>query len=551
MALTEAMETQLAELDADQLRSLLAGLAADNADVAQQLATRLQALQSPPLPATRAALPAPDGAEIRREARAVMREARRGGYYDDYGSAASVLAELQDFLTTAEEYTEAGQGRDALAVLEAVTVELLKGWGEIQDYDEGTESSDFFGELGRLWTEAILTSELAAGERKSWAKRLREWGSELDDYDDGDGFAAAALAAEQGWDYPPLVRVLQGEITPKGAWEEDAPRGADALAGARLSLLERQGRLPEYLYLAEAEGQTERHLTMLVRLGRVQEAVAVGRATITAADQALAVAKALFDHGDREEALTVAELGLKLEPASGVPRGGTAPAAADNSLTEEREPDPEAGDLVRRPRGRVAAAPAPWQMSFSAATMQQLELARWLRDTATALGQPARALPAARHVLETRPSLADYQALQAVAGDEWPVIRTELLERLRKSQSYYREAEIDIFLAEGLIDDAIAALERGHLGHELVERVADAALATRPEWVMQAAFHQADRIIEPGKSEYYFSAAAWMRKAKQAAIAAGQEQVWRARMDEIRAEHGRKHKLMALLKPLA
>jgi hypothetical protein len=36
-------------------------------------------------------------------------------------------------------------------------------------------------------------------------------------------------------------------------------------------VLERQGRSQEYLYLAEAEGQTERYVAMLVRLGRVQE----------------------------------------------------------------------------------------------------------------------------------------------------------------------------------------------------------------------------------------------------------------------------------------
>ena len=189
-------------------------------------------------------------------------------------------------------------------------------------------------------------------------------------------------------------------------------------------------------------------------------------------------------------------------------------------------------------------------MCSSAWPAQKVELARWLRDTATALGQPARAVPAARLVVETLPSLADYQAVRAVAGEEWPAIRAEVLDRLRKSQSYYREPEIDIFLAEGLIDEAIATLERGHLGHELVERVADAALASRPEWVMKASFHQADRIIGPGKAAYYSEAAQWLRKARQAAIAAGQEDVWRAHMNGIKTEHGRKHKLMALLKPL-
>ena len=106
MALTEALETQLAGLDADQLRSLLIGLVGDNPDLAARLEQRLLALRSRPVPAPPAPLPAPDAAAIRREVRAALREARRGGYYDEYGSAATVLAEVQEFLPPAEELIE-------------------------------------------------------------------------------------------------------------------------------------------------------------------------------------------------------------------------------------------------------------------------------------------------------------------------------------------------------------------------------------------------------------------------------------------------------------
>lgn len=54
-------------------------------------------------------------------------------------------------------------------------------------------------------------------------------------------------AAELGWDYPPLVQVLQGEITERGAWGKEAPSYADALTIARLNVLERQARYQEYL----------------------------------------------------------------------------------------------------------------------------------------------------------------------------------------------------------------------------------------------------------------------------------------------------------------
>jgi hypothetical protein len=64
----------------------------------------------------------------------------------------------------------------------------------------------------------------------------------VDDYGVDEAFEPAMAAAEQGWDYPPLVQVLQGEITERGAWEKEAPSYADALTIARLNVLERQAR---------------------------------------------------------------------------------------------------------------------------------------------------------------------------------------------------------------------------------------------------------------------------------------------------------------------
>ena len=77
-----------------------------------------------------------------------------------------------------------------------------------------------------------------------------------------------------------------------------------------------------------------------------------------------------------------------------------------------------------------------------------------------------------------------------------------------------RESAIDVFLHEGLVDDAIAAVESGHQGHVIVGRVVAAAMKERPEWAMNACFHQADRIIEPGSAQYYSAAAEWLGRAR-------------------------------------
>ena len=125
---------------------------------------------------------------------------------------------------------------------------------------------------------------------------MDSWQQGLDDYGGDDVFAAAQAAATQGWDYSPLKRVLQGTITEKGAWAGEAPAYADELAVARLNVLERRGRWQEYLYLAEAESQTEAYVTMLVRLDRAQEAVDYGLAYLGTTQEALALARALHDH---------------------------------------------------------------------------------------------------------------------------------------------------------------------------------------------------------------------------------------------------------------
>jgi uncharacterized Zn finger protein len=444
----------------------------------------------------------------------------RHGRYDDYGTAADVASGLLEVLEPVPSLLNAGDGRNALVLLEAVTDALVGALGELYD-DEG-ELGTLFTSLDEWWAEAVLSADLTPDERRAYTQKLRKWHRQISGNDYDEGLETAAAAAEQGWDYPPLVRVLQGEITDQGAWEGEALDCADELAVARLNVLERQERFQEYLFLAEAEGQTECFLAMLVRVGRVTEAVGKGKECLTQPRQFLGLAKALHEHGEQEQALQLAEHGLELKPPGGA-RGGRV-AGEDES--------------------------AVYYHDSYGGSFHRAELARWLRETAVSLGQPERALPAARVAIEEHPSLTDYQALQAVAGEEWPRLRPEVLDRLRAPILATQGAAVDIFLHEKLADDAIAALERGHQGHVIVGRVVDAVLHERPEWAMKACFHQADRIIEPGSAQYYSAAAAWLGKAREAAAAGGLLAQWERRMDEIMTRHQRKYTLMPLLKAL-
>jgi uncharacterized Zn finger protein len=494
-----ALEELLAGLDCDQSQGVLLHLAAHDPDVADAIESQVALLQvaSPDAKASAAAEPRPrrtpiDPQPIRRRVRAILHSLDRMRPSEAYWQVGSVVDEVRQLLDQVQDFVDAGDGQNALLMLGAITDEYVEGWIILDDSDG--YAGGFFGELGAAWTEALLTTDLSPAERGQWAQKLARWQGEIDDYGLEGAFQPAMAAAEQGWDYPPLQQVLRGEITDLGAWEAEAPWYADDVATARLDVLERQGRYEEYLYLAQAEGQVERYATMLARLGRMQEAVDAGLQYLSAPAEALTLAKALRKQGALAAALGVAEHGLTLDGAKG-------------------------------------------------------PLAAWLCDLARGVGEMGRALEAATVAFKAAPSLEAYLTAQELAGGRWPELQEELLDHLRRVSAVYSQAGVDIFLRQGLIDDAIRTVESG-VGYDLLGRVMDAAIAQRPEWVIRAARKQAARIIEAGRARYYHHAVDWLDRARAAYRAAGREAEWQAYVKDIRTRHGRKYKLMDLMKGL-
>jgi uncharacterized Zn finger protein len=494
--LRPALDELLADLDREELQSLLLHLATRDPYVADEIEGQITLLRSTPadsqapetgaLPVRRTPV---DPQPLRRQVTAILHSLDRLRPSEAYWQVSSVVDQVRQLLNQVQGFIEAGEGRNALLLLEAITDEYVKGWLYLDDSDG--YAGEFFDELGKVWTNACLVSDLSPAERRGWAQKLERWQREVDGYGLEGVFEVAQAAIEHGWDYPPLQQVLQGEITEQGAWEDEAPWFADDLALARLEVLERQGRYQEYLYLAEAEGQMEQYVTMLAHLGRVQEAVDEGLQYLSAPNEALSLAKVLREQGELAAALRVAEHGLTLDGSKG-------------------------------------------------------QLATWLCDLAAGMGEPERALEAAAVAFRATPSMGAYQRVQELAGQRWPELREDLLAHLRQVSSVYSQAAVDIFLNESLLDDAIAAVEKGG-GYSLIERVMDAVIEHRPDWVIEAARRQAERIIEPGKSKYYHHAVNWLDKARAAYRAAGREAEWQAYLAEIRARHGRKYKLMGML----
>jgi uncharacterized Zn finger protein len=83
-------------------------------------------------------------------------------------------------------------------------------------------------------------------------------------------------------------------------------------------------------------------------------------------------------------------------------------------------------------------------------------------------------------------------------------------------------------------------------GVDIVRQIFGFSLATEfgsPEDVLRQS-----GIIEAGQSKYYHHAVSWLTRARMAYQAAGREADWQAYLGGIRARHGRKYKLMRMLR---
>jgi uncharacterized Zn finger protein len=484
-----ALEETLSTLDRDRLRNLLLKLVDRDPSLAGVIEGELS------LPAPSEARPVNTEA-IRRRIRTGIHTPGYTDPYDDYRHSGGDLDEARRILDGAWSFIRADDVRSALLVLEAITEEYMESremldWEMIGDY--GGELLDFFEELGAAWTEALLSvDELTPDEKEDWSAKLDVWWGELGDYDAGETFGAAFRAVEQGWSYPPLVRVLEGEAPDDELFAEIF---GDPLTLARLNVLERRGRYEEYLRLSEAAGEAAGHAVMLARLGRSEEAVEYGSRHLSSPEEALAVAGALRERGELEAALRVGERGLSLEGRKG-------------------------------------------------------PLATWVRDLAEGTGRPELALEAATAAFHADPDLASYRRVRELSGERWPEHRARLLDHLRRNVPYYPEGHIEVFLHENLIQDAIAVVEESRV-EALVAQVADAAIESHPEWVIETCRKQAEEIMDEGRSKHYDEAITWLAKVREAHLAAGREDECRAYLDELIGRHQRKYKLRPMLEDLA
>ncbi len=270
-----------------------------------------------------------------------------------------------------------------------------------------------------------------------------------------------------------------------------------SLHAAQLRIFARRGLTNEYLALARKSGARTSYLSMLVYAGNVDCAIAEAPKLIKKPAEALHLVALLCEREKPDDALAIGERGLGL-------------------------------------RGEGLG-----------------ELGSRMRDLARERGNPALALRAAAVVVRDWPTLQDYRALEKAAGAQWKRMRPNILNDVRLATNV--EGAICILLAEKLVPEAIRMLERGdvYVSDELLETAVRAAINTESQWALDTARGQAERIMNPGKSEYYHHAGRWLGHARAAYRQAGLEQEWQSYRAALLLRHKRKLKLVAILKTLA
>lgn len=501
------LENLLEGLTREQLAQIVLSLARLYPDEVVEMveeAAHTPVIQVPLLPeAASEPVPVPDLAELKLQIKRELRSCAQdfyATYYEGWDPGEAYLSQaLWLAVELADEMLEAGSPRNALAVLEAATQAWIEGCQQfpypVKYMDALIAEEEEMVNFGRAWARALLAADLTPEERAEWAEKLKVWRTEMVG---GAALEIAITAAEQGWDYPPLVAAMQGHITEQGAWEGEAPHFADDLARIRLDILEQQGRVEEYLNLAQAEGQHHLYVKKLVETGQPLKAVEEARRLLSFLEEVLSVAQTLWEHGHTELALELGAHGLELH--------------------------------------------TPY-------SFYKAELAEWVRDRAEEAGRVELARQAAWEALKASVTLANYRRLAEVYGDEWPAHREKALQLLEKGAN---EPAVDILLQEGAYRQAMRLVGQQGWGNEAaLIKVIEAVKETEPEWVFAQCRRKAEEIIDAGRSAEYDVAVEWLRLGRDALIAAGRQQEWSAYLAHLLEEHARKYKLRPMLERLA
>ncbi|HSG44320.1 MAG TPA: SWIM zinc finger family protein [Anaerolineales bacterium] len=360
-----------------------------------------------------------------------------------------------------------------------------------EDYDS---EMDYDGDLacviqdiGMPLVEAILSAELEPGARQELEGSVQNILDDLDQMIEAEDKLELILAAlEYGWDE------LPDEETKWEEYDEEYWMVLDELKQARLNVLARRGDDETFLKSAE-RSDAKRYTLKLIELGRLDEAVEASEKLGDTSD-AFTVAQKLREAGRLNDAIALAEKGLEV--------GG-------------------------------------YYLN---------QLALWLAPLEESQGRTDMALKAYRTAYAESPNIAVYRKIKQLTGKEWEKDRPVLIQKA--SERHFQEVVVDIHLEEKDWDAAIKVAEQDRWSFRLLEKVADAVISHRPDWVIRVSLKQSDELIAKTQSKLYPIAARWLERAKDTYQQKGQDAEWQAYIDNLRMTYARRPALQRELKEL-
>jgi uncharacterized Zn finger protein len=158
------------------------------------------------------------------------------------------------------------------------------------------------------------------------------------------------------------------------------------------------------------------------------------------------------------------------------------------------------------------------------------------------------ALLAYRVAYDSHPTIQLYRHIKKLSGTNWETIRPALLKKA--SETYHSEVLVDIYLEESDWDDAIKIAQRDIFSLHLLEKVAEALIPHRPDWVIHTSIKQAENLIAQTQSKMYPVAARWLERARKAYQHKGQTAEWKSYIDNLRLVYAKRPALQRAIENL-
>lgn len=418
--------------------------------------------------------------EYREEIRNILHSLDGLRWSQAYWMMEGMVERLGQIRKLAYELLDYGKNEQALIILSILFTEVGMCYEQFDDSNGAL--STFLSELPVPLAEAILSIELSDAEKNQLTGELGEVVYHLR-YLGFNHFDVILAALDQGWvdEHPDECK--------------DYAPGDFELNQVKLNVLERAGRVNEFLELCLQVEEYQRYLSKRIEMGDYQETLEIALRKLKYAYEALVIAQAFEEAGHLDEALQIAERGLDLEG-------------------------------------------------------KKDELGVWLGPLEEKRGRQGLAIRAYICVFSDLPSIYLYQKIKTLEPDDWKDVKQRLLQVVRSSY-YYEEVLVDIHLFEKEWDQAIEIVDKLEgWNYSLIAKVADAVMTVHPEWVIAVSQRQAEDLIARVQRKYYVIAADWLKKMKIAYTNMGREAEWQTYLEGLRMKYQRRPALQEELRKL-